>query len=285
MNIGMKIFFTLLLISVICSCDAGQKEEYENPEHYNLSEPAKLIMPESLLEISGITFYHNNADTIYAIQDEQGKLFRVPLGQKETLKTKFGKQGDYEDLAIMDENVFVLKSNGVIYTFPFAEVYEDETDSTAEFKNILPKGEYEGMFADSVTNTLYVLCKICSTDKKTNKVSGYTFKWQNNTLVPSSGFEININDIESLSDTKQEHFRPSAIAKTPVTNEWYILSSTDKLLVIADLAWKIKQVFNLDAGTFNQPEGIAFDTNNNLYISNEGSDIVNGNILRFDYTP
>ncbi|RZK63080.1 MAG: SdiA-regulated family protein, partial [Pedobacter sp.] len=33
--------------------------------------------------------------------------------------------------------------------------------------------------------------------------------------------------------------------------------------------------------SFNQPEGIAFDRDNNLYISNEGGDLSAGNILMF----
>ncbi|RZK46858.1 MAG: SdiA-regulated family protein, partial [Pedobacter sp.] len=37
------------------------------------------------------------------------------------------------------------------------------------------------------------------------------------------------------------------------------------------------------SNTFNQPEGIAFDKDGNLFISNEGSETQTGNILRFDY--
>lgn len=78
-------------------------------------------------------------------------------------------------------------------------------------------------------------------------------------------------------------FRPSALAKNPKTNEWYILSSTNKLLVVADANWKVKTVYPLDLSLFLQPEGIAFDNQNNLYISNEGDKTSKGTVLKFNY--
>jgi uncharacterized protein YjiK len=55
----------------------------------------------------------------------------------------------------------------------------------------------------------------------------------------------------------------------------------NKLLVVTDRNWKAKEVCQLDGNTFNQPEGIAFDKDGNLFISNEGDDLSQGNILKF----
>ena len=71
------------------------------------------------------------------------------------------------------------------------------------------------------------------------------------------------------------------MAKNPITGEWFILSGSNKLLVITDANWKVKDVYPLNGNTFNQAEGIAFDKEGNLYISNEGDDGTNGNILKF----
>ncbi len=92
---------------IICTA----KEE-KSITGYDLGKPEKFFMPESLLEISGITFYKGRKDTIYAIQDEQGRVFRLPWDVKRQYNTKFGKQGDYEYLSIINEQVIVLKSNG-----------------------------------------------------------------------------------------------------------------------------------------------------------------------------
>jgi len=62
-----------------------------------------------------------------------------------------------------------------------------------------------------------------------------------------------------------------------------VLSSVNKLLVITDENFKIKATFPLNGSLFNQPEGIAFDKDNNLYISNEGGTLAAGNILLFKH--
>jgi uncharacterized protein YjiK len=55
------------------------------------------------------------------------------------------------------------------------------------------------------------------------------------------------------------------------------------LLVIADNEWNVKEVYHLDPARFRQPEGICFDNDNNLYISNEGDDLSEGNVLKFAF--
>ena len=72
-------------------------------------------------------------------------------------------------------------------------------------------------------------------------------------------------------------------AKNLNTNEWYILSSVNKMLIVADADWNVKNVYALNPAQFHQPEGIAFDNQFNLYISNEGDLVSPGNVLKFNY--
>lgn len=236
-------------------------------------------MPESLLEISGICFYSNEPDTIYAIQDEQGRVFRVALGEKKQHNAKFGKQGDYEDLAITTSHVFVLKSNGILFSFPFENITDEEVDSVSEWKAILPKGEYESMATDNKGN-LYVLCKNCKGDKEKESLSGYILNAGDSVQIIGN-FQVNVSQIAALSGKLKRGLRPSGLAWNPLTSEWFIVSSINKLLVVTDKNWQVKEVCQLDGNLFNQPEGIAFDNMGNLYISNEGDDLSQGNILKF----
>jgi hypothetical protein len=247
---------------------------------YDLAKPEKFFMPESLHEISGISFHKSNKDTIYAIQDEEGKLFRLAWDIKKQYHSKFGKKGDYEDLAIVQEKVVVLKSNGSFYTFPFSETVDDELDSVREWKHLLPLGEYESLYGDEQSGKLYLLCKNCPADTSLDIVSGYIIQ-SGDSMYRTGTFQLNIHDFSAFSGKVKKGFRASALTKNIITNEWYILSAINKMLVVTDSSWKIKRVCRLNPKIFNQPEGITLDSQGTLYISNEGDDFAEGTILKF----
>lgn len=277
-----KAFLIALLAGVMLTgCNSTQKEA-ERFMGYDFDKPEKFNMPESLFEISGITFNKGNADTIYAIQDEEGKLFRLAWDIPKQLHAKFAKKGDYEDVSILNDQVYVLKSNGSIYTFPLSEAIFEEPEQISEIKGVLPKGEYEGMFGDVSTGELYIICKNCESDDSKNSVSGYILKPGRDTSTTRvSGFNIQVDQIKAITGKVARGFRPSGLARHPQTNDWYIISAVNKLIVVTDAQWKVKGAFPLNGNMFIQPEGIAFDKAGNLYISNEGDDLFAGNVLKF----
>jgi len=279
-NLIVPFLFLLALPGFSCM----EKPGYTSPPGYNLMQPVKYYMPESLTEISGIAFHHGKSDSLYAEQDEEGKVYYMRLGEKQTNHTVFGKSGDYEDMALLNEQVALLRSDGVLFVFPFKELRKHEAGNVQKWTDILPSGEYEGLYADEKGSQLYVLCKHCSVDNTAKAVSGYIFKLQpNGSVKPNGQFSINVKDIEALAGKKKIGFHPSALAKNNNTNEWYILSSVNKMLVVADAGWKIKAVYPLKPSLFIQSEGIAFDNQRNLYISNEGDKITPGTVYKFGY--
>ncbi len=249
---------------------------------YDLANPVKYNMPQNLFEISGIVFHNGDPKEVFAIQDEDGDLFHLGLGDKESKFTKFGGKGDYEDVTIIKNYFIVLKSNGELHTFPVTELGKQEAANVIKTKDLVPKAEYEGLAADEKNNTIYVLTKDSKPDSKAKTSSIYGFKVADDaSLTPSGEFSLSHKAIEKASGSSKSRFRPSALAKNQKTNEWYILSSVNKLLVITDADFKVKTTYPLDPKLFNQPEGIAFDRDNNLYISNEGGSLSAGNILMF----
>ena len=272
----LSIFFLIFL-----SC-AGKKMEFKSPPGYDLNKPEKFTVPDGLNEISGISFYEGKSDTIYAEQDEKGELFYLHLGDKIASHVKFGKKGDYEDIAIINEQVILLRSDGILFSFPFSERHQEEITDTKEWNGLLPNGEFEGLCADAKNKLLYVLCKHCSDDETTKAITAYILQLQPDGSITQSGSaSISVKTIEKLTNEQKFKFHPSALAKNPQTQQWYILSAVNKMLVIADKDWTVKEVYELDPAIFRQPEGITFDRENNLYISNEGDDISKGNVLKF----
>jgi len=249
---------------------------------YDLTKPVKYNMPQNLFEISGIVFHNGDPREVFAIQDEDGDLFHLGLRDKESKFTKFGGKGDYEDVTIIKNYFVVLKSNGELHTFPIAELGKPKAGNVTKTKNLVPKAEYEGLAADEKNNMIYVLTKDSKADSKAKASSIYGFKVADDASLTAAGeFSLSHKAIEKASGSSKSRFRPSALAKNPQTNEWYILSSVNKLLVVTDADFKVKTTYPLDPQLFNQPEGIAFDRDNNLYISNEGGTLSAGNILMF----
>lgn len=278
------IALSLLILFGVAGFSCMDHTGYTSPKGYNLTQPVKYNMPDALHEISGIAFHHGKADSLYAEQDEDGNVYYLHLGDNHAASSTFGKQGDYEDIAILGEQVILLRSDGVLYTFPFKGIRQATINNVQKTKDVLPAGEYEGLYANEKDQQLYVLCKHCNDDNTRKTNSGYIFKLAADGSIKQSGtFSINVQEIEAITGTKKIAFHPSALAKNQLTNEWYVLSSVNKILVVTDYNWKVKAVYPIDPGLFMQPEGIAFDGQNNLYISNEGDKITPGNVLKFNY--
>jgi hypothetical protein len=282
----MKNHIAYTIALLICATFAGcaQKPVYRSPAGYDLTKPVKYTMPDTLHEISGIAFKQGDAGMLYAEEDEHGRVYYMHLGDKTAKYTAFRPKGDFEDMAICGQQVVMLQSKGVLYTLPFTEIGKPQTGNVQKWEDILPEGEYEGLYADEKAQQVYVLCKHCSVDKTSQSNSGFIFDLAADGSVKKSGdFMVNVKHIEDISGQDKVRFHPSGLSRNPVTGDWWILSSVNKMIVVADAKWKVREVYTLNPALFTQPEGITFDNQNNLYISNEGGDISPGNVLKFPY--
>ena len=282
-NTSSTMFKIVTLAIFICS-SCSQPANIKNPAGYDLSKPETVKLPSELNEISGITFNSGKPDSMYAVQDEEGRLFYFSPGNLAVKSIKFGKKGDYEDLSACKGTMVILRADGTLLTFTLDVAGSEEVNVVQEFEGLVPKAEYEAMFADESSNEIFVLCKSCKVDNA-KQLTGYRLQLNNDgTIAFKNNFVIDTRQIAAGSEGKKGAFRPSAIAKNKLTNEWFILSSVNKMLVVMDDQWRVKDVYPLNAAMFAQPEGIAFDLQNNLYISNERVDLGSATVLKFIYT-
>ena len=171
-----------------------------------------------------------------------------------------------------------------MFTFPVSEIGKAEAEQVKIFEGLLPAGEYEGLASIDSTDKVYVLCKHCENEKTSKLGSGYIFQLNPaGNLIPCGNFEINVKDIEALAGIKKINFHPSALAQNPKTREWFLLSAVNRLLVVTNENWEVKAVYQLNPSLFAQPEGIAFDRQLNLYISNERSQAPAATIIVFEF--
>lgn len=275
-NEGVNVKSTLLRFQFFAISDSGKTQVTKSG--YDFSSPDdKMTLGKHLHEISGMA-YIPKKDLILTENDEKGDIFSIDFKNKNDNieKIKFGGKGDYEDIVYANSNVYMLVSTGTVVEVET----KDSTFATKEFT--LERGgtsEFETMYLDGDGKSLILLCKQCSKEKDQIR-QAYRFDLATKTFTPA--YTIEISSIQKMLGDDKAEFKPSAAGINPVNGKLYIVASVGKLLVVADKDGKVEQVFKLDPVLYNQPEGMTFAPNGDLYISNEGGEGV-ATILKFVY--
>lgn len=277
-NEGVNAKATLLKFSYVAVSES--ENALIKNAGYNFTTPdEKMELGKNLHEISGMA-YMPETDLILTENDEKGDLFVLDFANKKDNegKIKFGGKGDYEDIVYTDSAVYILVSTGSVIKV----LTKDSSFTTQEFAlDKLGTNEFEAMYMDADGKSLILLCKDCAKEK--NEVrNGYRFNLVTNTFAAEPVYTISIVDIQKLLNDDKAEFKPSAAGINPVNGKLYIIASVGKLLVIADKNGKTEQVFKLDPMLYNQPEGLTFAPNGDLYISNEGGEGI-ATVLKFKY--
>lgn len=271
--------------------------------HYDFDNPDTVyFLPGHLNEISGISFYQDSK--IACIQDEHAMIYIFSMKEEQiTSIIDFGKSDDYEDIAVVEDDVYVLRSDGTLIMIKNFEANQREVikiDTRLKARN-----NTEGLYFDEKSNSLLIACKESPSINKEELYDGfkaiYKFDLESNMLIEKPVYLLDLSVIDSVKTTgtvekffieiarklnltaNGGHFYPSGIAIHPFdTGDIYIISSIGKLLIILNRQGLIKDIVELDQAIFNQPEGICFSDNGDLFISNE-SGAGNANILKFSY--
>jgi hypothetical protein len=250
---------------------------------YNFALPSsKMELDDKLHEISGMAFLPvQGQELMLAENDEKGTIYTVDFKNKtiEPSKLKFGGKGDYEDIVHTDSIDYLLVSPGSVVE---VKIQKDSSVTTLEYNlGIGGTNEFEAMYMDSTKKSLILLCKECDHEKDKIRAA-YRYDMATKMFSKSPVYQIDIATIQDMLNDNKAEFKPSAAGINPVTGKLFIVASVGKLLVIASPDGKVEQVFRLDPEKFNQPEGLTFAPNGDLYISNEGGDGI-ATILKFDY--
>jgi len=260
--------------------DSSQNSKIEvTKAGYSFSAPdEKMELVKQLHEISGMG-YIPGKDLLVAQNDEKGDIYTVDFKNKsdEFGKVKFSGKGDYEDIVHTDTAEYLLVSTGGIVKVQTKDSLMLPQEYTLGIEG---KNEFETLYKD-VDGSLVMLCKECDHEKDQIRAA-YRFDPRTQTFSTEPIYMIDIGAIKKVLNDEKAEFKPSAAGINPVTGKLFIVASVGKLLVIAGKDGKVEQVFKLDPILFNQPEGLTFAPNGDLYISNEGGEGI-ATILKFNY--
>lgn len=272
--------FLFLIIMIGFSACKARVRILKSPPHYNFGEVIEYKMDLKLKEISGLVWDKDRHNFI-ANNDEKAKLFFL---EKEVAgpfaaEIEFGAKGDYEDVAVADSNIYILRSDGVVTKF----IQESNGKAYGiEYKLALSGSkDFEAMYYDDTRKALILICKNCGMDDK-QSISAFAFYTDSARFDENPVYTINADEIKKLEPVKSSKFQPSAAAIHPVLKKLFIISSASNQLVIADLDGNPESVYQLSKKLFPQPEGITFKSSGDMYISNEAV-TSKSTILKFKY--
>lgn len=303
----------ILLLSVGCKANVAQDTtkqgqislqwmDFQLP--FDLSHPtATWPLPVELLEISGLSL-SGDGNFLLAVQDETGIVYWI---NKQTgtvsRNSEFWKEGDYEGIETTPEAVYVVKASGTIYQI---RNIGESTQAVEKFNTLLNNttADVEGLAYDALHKRLLLACKAPAGTEVSDifERAVYAFYPDSKTLSETPVFRIHQSDVQAwlqaaandpattkiaeyFSKEKKEAFQlaPSSIAVHPITGHIYLCSSGGRLLLVLDAQGTLLHIAKLDKALLQQPEGMCFDKNGDLYLSSEGKDTAPAVLVKFVY--
>lgn len=265
-----------MLICLLCRLDAYAVE--------NINNPSRIInLPCELQEISGIKILNKN--TAICVQDEKCSVYVIDL-LKGNIKKEFDYDisGDFEDIALFDQTVYLLRSDGVLFEI---KDYTSEHNEIVKHELGFYAKNNESLCLDINNNRLLIVSKSKPGRGKEykDKIFIYDFDLNIKTLDNNPATVILVDDIIKYAEEKdigipvkknkkgkkkKIRFRPSGIAIHPIVKNYFIVSSLDSLIIEVTPDGQIINVSCLNKTIYKQPEGIDILSDGSIYISNEG---------------
>ena len=292
-NRGLWAAPAIVAALLAAQCGRGAAESQEpSPDRrpasslaYRLEKPDdRFVLPPALTEISGLA--NLSPTRVACVQDEEGAVYLFDLGRRAVVrKISFAAPGDYEGISNVGESFFVLRSDGVLF-----EVKDAASRVTTGVHPLaLPTEDNEGLAFDAKHWRLLIAPKSRLSKGKEAKFDRavFAFDLSSRSLLPDPVLEWSVADVVAFAESrslalptsprKQGDVRvalqlqPSALAVHPVTDEIFVLSATDAVLISLNRRGTVTGYALLDRRLHRQPEGLTFTSSGDMLIANEGA--------------
>jgi uncharacterized protein YjiK len=289
------VAFAVVAGALVSGCEHPRAQPMSAPRPpaaYDLERPDVVLeLPRSLTEISGLTALEEGR--LGAVQDEKGRLYILDVKTGNVVReARFGKDGDYEDLELTPDGLFILESNGTLHRID--DWRADTLDATPIKTGLTARHDTEGLAYDARHNLLLIACKEFAGPGLKNKRAIYAYDMATGALLPEPVYIIDLEAIAHLESHPLNRairtvlgplldaggFKPAAIAIHPFNRQLYTVSSVMKSAVVLSPDGELLAAVPIPDRLFRQPEGMAFTENGDLYIANEGGE-GRATLLRF----
>lgn len=242
--------------------------------HYRLGDPPswRFELPKSLAEISGLAYTPDGR--LLAHGDEQAVIWQVDPARRE-ITGQFGftrrgrvAAGDFEDIQVVGDRVFLLTSAG--------ELLEGRSVADGRVTEAVRRGpglggtcEAEGLAWDEATRSLLLLCKQVQSRKWRHQVVILAISIDTWRFEPKPRIAIPQRELERVTGTRR--FSGSAMARYPRSGTFLLLAGPERAYAEVDASGNVLGGGRLDPDWHRQPEGIAVAPDLTLLISDEAA--------------
>lgn len=242
--------------------------------HYDLrgSGDSRVELGKSLAELSGLAFTADGR--LLAHGDEKAVISQIDPGDGAPLE-RFAftgphgvLHGDFEDIQVVGERIFLVTSGGELY-----EGREREDGGGVEAVRLSGGLEgvcsVEGMTWDQPSRSLLLLCKQVRSKR-----------WRNDVVILSVSPETGkmdeqprmiIPERELARVTGARHFNGTAMARHPTTGTYILLAGPQHAFAEVDARGRVLAGGRLDPERHRQPESIAIASDRTLLIGDEAA--------------
>jgi uncharacterized protein YjiK len=263
----------VLLLGVgVAGCAAAQSAS--RLKHYDPEGPTsvRVMLPADLAEVSGLAYTPDGR--LFAHGDEQAVVHQIDVARGRPVK-RFGigsgggpLLGDFEDIQVVGDRVFLVTSEGQV--IEGREAGDGETRPPVRVNRGLGGAcEVEGMVWDAGTRSLLLLCKRTKGKRWDGLVVVLAFNPDTGEFEPEPRLTIAEADLQRVTGAKR--FSGSAITRHPRTGTYLMVAGPQQVYAEVDTTGKVLGGGTLSGTLHRQPEGIAIAPDLTLLIGDEAA--------------
>lgn len=257
----MRIAVIALLGFSIAACQSEQVEP---------GEPGNVVqwkLPGKLREISGLAL--TSDERLLAVTDEEAIVYEIDYRNGKLVKAfAIGDRtirGDFEGIAVLGDKVWLLASDGTLYSFKEGANGERVAHERTK-TGLSDQCEFEGLAAEPQSGRLLLVCKESRKKKKGLRI----FEWLAAGDSEQDFVEIDLAEDAMSESIDKNKVNPSGIAIDPVTGNRIVVAARQRAVFELSPDGKlIDVIMRLDAKRHRQPEGIAITSDGHLLIADE----------------
>ncbi|MCZ6775157.1 MAG: hypothetical protein O7D34_01730 [Ignavibacteria bacterium] len=248
---------------------AGQDTSWLSRYDVSDKKPLSFKLPGRISEASGLAMSEDGK--LFCHDDERGVVYQLDYRTGKIVKQfsvgAFTISGDFEGIAVKEDTMFLVASNGDIVQF--REAKNDEHVSYQVLKTRLTAGyDVEGLEYDAETDCLLLACKGYAGKGLSDYKAVYSFSLKTRTMLEKPRFLISLKELKKGS--KKKKFNPSGIARHPTSGTFFIVAAEGRSVIEIDSEGNLLAQEEIPKKTNRQPEGITFAPDLTMIICNDG---------------